>query len=110
MGFCLQLDQVGVLNLDSETLNGHDGVDLRASADSVSNYTGIKMERKMERATDPSRYYTTCDQNGPGLRLDRFRTANNAGKCGKKKERCLESATSLHVASAIAAKFEYGRN
>ena len=39
MGFCLQLDQAGVLNLDLETLNDHDGVDLQASADSVSNYT-----------------------------------------------------------------------
>jgi hypothetical protein len=39
MGFWLQLDQAGVLNLGIETLNDHDCVDLQASADSVSNYS-----------------------------------------------------------------------
>ena len=72
MGFCLRLDGAGVLNLDLETLlNDHDGVDFRANADSVSNYTksaGVKPLILSETCwssrfitTVSSRYYTTCD-------------------------------------------------
>jgi hypothetical protein len=68
MGFCPQLDQAGMLNLDLETINDNDGVDLQVSADSVSNCTksagfALKMERAgvldLITTAVQSRYYTT---------------------------------------------------